>query len=143
MTIVDVKNALFTHFLTETSFSLKGDVAAALSASSVPEELVEHKEALCKAALDDYTRSGITVEVAPGVYVLTQPIDQMTQQVALSPLAAELIAGLVNGVAADTNDARQGDPANKLAITSGDIEQVCHFCHFLLDEQTETNGNPA
>lgn len=135
MTLVDVKNALFSHFMTESVFSLADDVAAIkLDRGDLPESLTAHRTSLFKAALDEFVRAGILAEVSPGLYLLTQPIDQCSQQVVLSPLAAEMIADLVNGFSESLGDDTFEAHCSKMAITSQDIERVCQLCHFLLDE---------
>ena len=136
ITLIDIKNALFSHFITETVFNIKEDCAAiGLSDKDLGESLVGLRESLFKAALDDFVRLGITAELSPGVYILTQPVNTFSQPVNLSPMAAEMIADLVNGFGEGTEGSQY--VVNKLGITSFDIERLCHFCHFLIDEDTE------
>lgn len=139
MTIVDIKNAVFSHFLTETTFSLSDDIGGlGLSDKVLGECLAPHRDALVRAALNDFTLQGVTLEISPGVWILTNPIGNLSQNVVLSPMAAEMVADLV----ADWHDNVDGPQysPNKLAITSYDIECLCHYCHFLLDEDTPLDG---
>ncbi len=132
MTLVDIKNALFSHFLTETTFNLKEDISSIqLDTSGLDEAFLTHKETLFAAALDDYVKSGVLILVADGLYLLTQPINTFNQSVVLSPIAAEMVADLVNIFAED-----EGYTANKMALTSDDISTLCHFCHALLDDDS-------
>lgn len=135
MTIVDAKNALFTHLFTSPTFSLADDIASlGLPDKELGETLVKHKEGFVRAALQDMVQAGILVVVAEGVYVLAQPLNTFSQQVIISPLAAEMVADMVN----EWHQGLDGPPytANKMAITSYDIETLCHYLHFLLDEDT-------
>lgn len=137
MTLVDIKNALFSHFMSDSVFTLADDIASlGLDDKELGPALAPHREALVKAGLDDFARVGILLEVSTGTYILTQPISVMTQQVILSPLAAEMVADLVNEF---TDGPYQ---ANKLGITTTDIERLCGFCHFLLDEDTMPQSSP-
>lgn len=135
MTIVDVKNALFTHLFTSPTFSVADDVATlGLDDKALGETLVKHKDGLIRAALADMAEAGILAPVSDGVYVLTQPLNTFNQQVVMSPLAAEMVADFVN----EWHQGMDGPPytANKMAITTYDIETLCHYLHFLLDEDT-------
>lgn len=134
MTLVDIKNALFSYFLTETTFNIKEDASSILlDTKDVDKEFVEHKEALLTAALMDLVRIGVLIEVVPGggLYMLTQPISTFSQAVNLNPIASEMVADLVNLYVDD-----EGYKANKMALTSEDIITLCQFCHFLLDESS-------
>lgn len=136
MTIVDIKNALFTHLFTSNTFSLADDVASlGLNDKELGETLAQHKVGLVRAALEDMAHAGILVPIAEGVYVLTQPLNAFSQQVVISPLAAEMVADMVNGWHAGLD----GPPytANKMTITTYDIETLCHYLHFMLDEDTQ------
>jgi hypothetical protein len=140
MTLVDVKNALFSHFLVSHTFSLKDDVSSLqLDTSGDGEGLVAHLDAIVKAALDDFARTGMVAIIAPDLYILSQPLDTFQQQVTLTPMAAEMVTDLVNEYMTCIDGPRY--VANKLSLTSHDIEILCHYCHFLLDEDTMA-GDP-
>jgi len=130
VTLVDIKNALFSHFLTETTFNLKEDAdSIQLDINDIDKAFLDNKDKLFIAALDDYIKSGVLVEVSSGLYMLTQPINSFNQSVILSPITSEMVADLVNLFSKD-----EGYVANKMALTSDDITMLCHFCHSLLDE---------
>ena len=60
MTISDVKNALFSHFLTESVFELTEDLSIlGIGDKDLGENLAKHKLALVKAALDDFAKAEI------------------------------------------------------------------------------------
>ncbi len=139
MTITDVKNALFTHFFTSSTFSVVDDVAGlGLSDKDLGEALAPHRAALVTAALNDMVTGGLLAPVAAGLYVLTQPLNVFSQQVVLSPLGAEMVADLVNEWHSMADEGGSYT-ANKMAINSHDIETLCHYLHFLLDEDVQTD----
>ena len=140
MTLVDIENILFSHFLTESTFDLNEDLPAiVLDPKQVGENILNHKFTLFKAALDDLGRKGIVLEIDPGLYFLIQPLTSFTQTLSLSPMAAEMVADLLYEVG--TNGNNRPYVANKLAITSDDISTLCHICHMLLDGP-ELNSDP-
>lgn len=136
LTLVDIKNHLFSHFLTESTFSLADDVASLKFAKQdTTEALNTHRSTFVKAGLDDMVKQGILVEASSGLYLLTQPLTGYSQSVTLDPMTIEMITDLVNGF----GEALQGEgeevyTVNKMAITAMDVARVCHLCHVLLDE---------
>ena len=138
MTLVDIKNHIFTHLMTESTFSLGDDVTSVkLNKEDLTEVVAQHKIALFKTALTDLVRAGILAEVetVPGLYVLTQPLNSYSQNVTLSAMTAEMVVDLVNGFGEALSD-EEGPPyvANKMGITGEDIARLCHICHMVLDE---------
>jgi len=147
MTLLDIKNHLFSHFLSESTFSLQDDVATLkLPKQDVTEILTTHKAALVKLALEDMTKQGICAEAAPGLYILTQPLNSYSQSVTLNPMVIEMVTDLVNGFGEaleDPNSESEPYVANKLAISADDIARLCHICHVLLDENGDGQDTPA
>lgn len=132
MTLVDAKNAVLSHFLNAEVFSTTDDLASIqLDDKDMGKELSGHKEKLVAAALLDLVRLGLITDLGSGMYILSQPIDSFIQPVTLTPIAAEMVTDIVNEVC-EPNDGKYR--ANKMALTSFDIEEVCRLCHFLLDE---------
>ncbi len=141
MTLVDIKNILFSHFLTETTFSLKDDLAPIkLEGKKIDEVVVANKEALFRAGLDDFVRTGVLVKATDDLYILTQPIDSFSQTITLAPIVAEMVGDLINDVGQELG--MTNHLANKLSITSDDIGAICQICHVLLDENFSTEGGP-
>mgnify|MGYP001595564102 CR=1 FL=1 len=138
MTLVDIKNHIFSHLLTESTFSLSDDISAIkIPKDELTEVVAQHKVALFKTALTDLTKIGLVAEVegVPGLYVLTQPLHGYVQNVQLSAMTAEMVGDLVNGFG-DAMADEEGNPyvTNKLALTGDDIARLCHICHMILDE---------
>ena len=139
MTLVDIKNHIFTHLLTESTFSLSDDIASIkFSKEELTETVVQHKVGLFRTALSDLVKQGVVSEIegSPGIYVLTQPLNSYSQTVILSPIVAEMVGDLVNGFSDALNggDERDGYIVNKMQITGEDIGRLCHMCHMILDE---------
>lgn len=132
MTLVDVKNALFSHFLTSTIFDINEDVVSlALPTKELPEKVASSKVALVKTALIEFEKMGVAVcyDQKKGLYILSQPVDSFIQPVNVGPVTAEMVADLVNLYRED-----EGYRANKMALTNDDITCLCHFCHTLLSD---------
>lgn len=132
MTLIDIKNALFSHFLTSTIFDLSEDVdTLVLPTKDVNEKLASSKKALVKTALAEFEKIGVAVcyDQKNGLYILSQPVDSFIQPVNVGPVTAEMVADLVNLYRED-----EGYRANKMALTNDDITCLCHFCHTLLSE---------
>lgn len=141
LTLVDIKNHIFSHLMTESTFSLNDDIASIkLPKDELTETVAQYKTGLFKTALTDLVRLGILAEVEAagggGIYVLTQPLNSYTQTVTLAPMTAEMVGDLVNGFSdmLSENDNGDGYRANKMNITGEDIARLCHICHMILDE---------
>lgn len=137
MTLFDLKNILFSHFLTESIFNLEEDVAALKLPPNDNTEVMEtHKRALFKAALDDMGRQNMVVETTPGLYILTQSLSAYSQTVVLDAITIEMLTDLVNGMGQVLEESNAGGDhytASKLNITGDDVRRLCHICHVLLD----------
>lgn len=134
MTLLDIKNHLYAHFLSHASFSLTEDTLALGGAYDTPKgKLATYKEPLLRAALGDMEKAGLVlnVDVARGVWVLTQPIGSAVQQVLISPYTAQLVGDAFNLFA---RGAAMSVSANKLAITDADINAVTQVA-FMLHER--------
>ncbi len=126
MTLLDIKNALYLHFLQKTSFCVNDD-SAAITLGGVYDDpkgkYAQHKPSLLRAALDDMAKQGVClcVDAETGLYVLTQPIGSYSQTVVLSSYTANLIGDAFNLFARET-----GQPivANKLAISDTEISCI-------------------
>jgi hypothetical protein len=138
MTLVDIKNHIFSHLMTESTFSLSDDVTTVkITKEDLTEVVAHHKVALFKTALTDMVKSGVLVEVetVPGLYVLTQPLNTYTQQVSISSITAEMVGDLINGFSeAMAGDDEDSYVCNKMNITGEDVARLCHICHMILDE---------
>ena len=139
MTLVDVKNVLFSHFITDSVFSLKDDVAPIKFPPKVEDEIcAQYREQIFKAALDDFTKAGLTSEVGPGVYILSQPLDTLNQTVQLSPMVVEMITDLLSTIMVPSEDG-EGEPYqyNKFALSNDDLGALCSLCHELMDNEND------
>lgn len=136
-TLVDIKNHLFSHFLTDPVFRIKTDVASIkLDKKQLGKELVGQEEDLFRAALEDFKRVNIVSELGAtgsGVYILTQPLNTFNQTVTITPMTAEMIADLINGPGRVLTGNKRYT-ANKLGLTDSDLQMVVSMCHMLLDE---------
>lgn len=138
MTILDLKNILFSHFLTESTFNLDEDVAPLkLPPGSNTESIEANKRVLFKAALDDMVKQNMVLEAAPGLYILTQSLSAYSQTIVLDAMTLEMLTDLVNGMGEVLEDSNAGgDPyvVNKLNVTGDDVRRLCHICHVLLED---------
>lgn len=148
MTLVDIKNHIFTHLLTESTFSLADDISPIkFSKEELTETVSQHKVGLFKTALTEMVRNGVVAEIegSPGVYVLTQPLNSYSQTVILPPIVAEMVGDLVNGFSNAISDDEGGEryTVNKMQITGEDIGRLCHICHMILDEGPSSSSDKS
>ena len=149
MTLVDIKNHIFTHLLTESTFSLADDISPIkFSKEELTETVSQHKVGLFKTALTELIRNGIVAEIegSPGVYVLTQPLNSYSQTVILPPIVAEMVGDLVNGFSnamSDGDEDSEHYTVNKMQITGEDIGRLCHICHMILDEGPSSSSDKS
>lgn len=140
LTLIDVKNHLFSHFITESTFSVADDLASIkLPEDELTETLTTHKAAIFKTALKELAANGIITEVegtSGGVYVLMQPITSYPQTVTISPIVAEMVGDLVNEFSDEidgSNDEGFKYVCNKMNLSNEDIARLCQLCHMLLN----------
>lgn len=148
MTLIEIKNYIFTHLMTESTFSLADDIASIKFAKDeLTETFVQHKVGIFKTALSDLAKQGIISEIegSPGVYILAQPLNSYSQTVILPPIVAEMVGDLVDGFADALSGEDEGDhyTVNKMQITGDDIGRLCHICHMILDEGPPPAGQQA
>lgn len=147
-TLVDVKNALFSHFITCSTFSLPDDlVAIKLGGNGKDGEVVfdSHKEDVVRFVLGELSKGGIVAQVTPTFYALVQPVNQLSQTLVVDALTAMMVADLVNDFVMQTGErAQTGYIVNQLALTNRDIAALCHICHRLLgaDDMVDDPGAP-
>ncbi len=134
MTLLDIKNHLIGHFLSQSTFSLRDDLARVRLGGAYDEALAkggalaERKEPLFRAALEDMARSSILLELdkVNGVYILNQPLNTFNQTVTVSPITAHNVAELINGFAPMIG--REDHVCNKLSITDMDLNALVQLC---------------
>ena len=145
MTLTDIKNVLVSHFLTETVFSIKDDLAAIkLDSKVVSEAVIQHKETLFRAALEDFVKQdfvkqGVVIKVEEDLYLLTRHINSFIQNVPISPVTAEMIYDLISSV--KNNKGENTYTVDKTCINDDDIKTICHICQFLANEQQEEEAS--
>jgi len=157
LTIAYVKNLLFSHFLSQTTFDLKSDLASIKFPASkgkgveLDSNLADKHSALVRAALDDFVKDDMLVELEPkgsGLYILRLPLDSFTQTVEISPGLAEMIADLINGFGEAQDralgsedeeedfegEARQHYQCDRMNLSERDIAIIVHICHSLIND---------
>lgn len=137
MTLVNIKNALLSHFLSASTFNLIDDIEAIkINAKEDGGDFVEHKREIVQYALDELVKLGIIAKVSGDLYVLIQPLSQFPQSVTISPMTALMVSDLINGWTKMTGDQEKtGYVVNKLGITDYDIGSLCTICHALLEQR--------
>ncbi len=140
LTLLDVKNHLYTRFLLYTTFNLKADIGEVTMGVAYDDPkgiMAAYKEPLLRTALEDMVKSGhlMVLDQVNGVYMLTQPLGTFNQTVVISPYTANLIADAFNFFARSTNPTPY--IASKLAITDAEINAVAQICFAQRDELDE------
>ncbi len=135
MTLIDINNQIVEHFLQNERFSIQDD----LSRIRIPEEYVEFSEQLVIKALEDLSNNGLLVALNKDVFILKQPINNIIQNLQLSPNIASAIADKCNMIK-DVDDSKEedGDITNALNIQERDIVKLLMIIDFLL-ENVDTN----
>lgn len=139
MTLVDIKNALLSHFVSSSTFDVIQDTATfKIDPKEVGDDFVSNLPAIVTVALEDLVRLGILARAREGLYVLVQPLTQINQTIVLSPFTALMLADMVNGWAEKTGEMKEtGYVVNKLAITDRDVNALCQICGILLSQNDE------
>ena len=137
LTLLDVKNSLYAHFLVKATFSLTDDQRNFHLGAAYDDpkgQMAAYKTPLLTNALNDMVKIGLllVLDEEKGIYMLTQPLGTFTQQVTISPYTAHLIAEAFNFFARSTNATDY--VANKLAVTDIDINAVMQICFSLRDK---------
>ncbi len=137
LTLLEIKNHLYVHFLGKTTFSLNEDlrfVKLGVAFDDPKGKMHAYKAPLIVTALDDMVKVGLllVLDTAQGVYMLTQPIGTFTQKVDISPYTAHLVAEAFNFFARQNQQAAY--MANKLCISDVDINSVAQMCFALRDQ---------
>lgn len=134
MTLLHVKNKLLSFLLNNDTLSLKDDLTLIDLKDDDNPELADHKETLLRLAAKDFADAGIIrlVDEVSQLYVITQPINSHIQQVAVSPMCAEMLADTL-GAFAEANGIKDLF-CNRLAVTEHDIMNLIHFFHEVLED---------
>lgn len=143
MTILTVKNALLTHFLSHDTFDFSRH------AMEIPfdKDVSGFREDMIRAAFDEIEKLGIAKKMtaedtAKDIWVLVQPLTAYQQQVTVGPLVASIIGDVINHY----NEVDQLDGrCDKSQIDEGDIlrlvQIIQNYESMLEDEDdAETSG---
>ncbi len=140
LTLLDIKNALYSHFLQKTTFSLKDDsalVGLGPHYDTPAGSMSTYKPILLRAALDEMTKAGwlLALDQVNGIYILSAPLEVQAQQVVITPYTANLLADAFNFFARQTGPVSH--VANKLAITDMVVNAVAQMVFAFRDEADE------
>ena len=145
LTIVDIKNALLSHFLSCSTFGVPDDLALIkIDIKDGGPDFIEHKESIVRYGLDELVKVGLLAQIKSGpkstLYVLNQPLNQLNQTTVITPITALMLADLVNGFTKQTGEQKEtGYVVNKLSITDYDIATLCRICHTMLSTDGSNN----
>lgn len=139
MTLVDIKNALLSHFLTCPTFNLGDDMdVIKIDRKEAGNDFVAHKEEIVRYSLNELAKVGVVAQVSENLYILTQSLNSMSQTIVLTPVTALMLADLVNGFTRQTGEQKEtGYVVNKMAVTDYDISTLCRICHTMLNMDEE------
>lgn len=139
MTLVDIKNALLSHFLACPTFNVTEDLGIfKLNPKEVEPNFIDNLAEIVTFGLEDLSKLGIVAKVKDGLYILVQPLNQLNQTVVVSPVTSLMIADIVNGWTTNTGEQKEtGYVVNKLSITDRDLQALCSICHTLLSFDDE------
>ncbi len=129
MTLLDINNQLIEFFLNHEKFNLDEN----LDSIKISESYIEHTKALVISALNSLVNKGMLVKLDDKNYLLTQPINNFSQSITISPNIASAIADKVNMIKIDEDD-ESGDVSNQLNLGERDIVKLLIIIDMLLEE---------
>ncbi len=136
MSILDINNQLVNFFLSHEKFSLKED----LDKIKVNEDYLEYTEKLIVSSLNDLVNNNILVKLDDNTYLLKQPINNLSQEISISPNIASAIADKCNMFKEMSESTElDGDETNALNINQGDIVKLLIMIDFLLEDVQDSN----
>ncbi len=101
----------------------------------VPDELVEHRDGIARAALGLLTDSGMVRPIGPDLWMLTAPLNSAGQDVHLSMAICNEIAAVIND---DLESKEIEDRVDALNVHEGHIAALLSILHeTLADEPPE------
>lgn len=137
MTLVEIKNQLFTHFLKSNTFSLSTD----LKRIKVDKDQDDHKHDIILTVLRKMEQEG-KVQIVnplnldkPIIAVLSNPWTYDVQQVLIGNQTAELVAEIINQYR-EASGITEG-LVDKTQITEGDIQTLAIITAQMLNAQDE------
>lgn len=133
MTLSDIKNQLFSHFLKKDYFSISEHADSITVAS----DFLESKEKLIAATMEDLIDIDIVAPLDDGRWILKAPIISIPQTVQIGGTTAELIADFVNSYR-DANNIK-GDLCNKFQISERDIVNLLQISHAILNAEVKND----
>lgn len=144
MTLIDIKNALLSHFISYSVFDLKEDLRR-IKTDPSDTGFTANLEAITLYGLQELVKINIIAQVTTTAFVLIQPVTQLSQTVVVDPFTALMLADLVNGWTETSGEQKEtGYVVNKLGITNKDIYALCQITATLLssdDEPMDRDGD--
>lgn len=130
LTLLDVKNHLFAHFLTQSTFHMVNDLKKVKLGAAYDDGdqgvFKAFKEQMFRAALNDLEDTKLVALLDDDTFVLTQPLTTFSQQVTISATTANVMADLLNASARESGVTEY--VTNKLGITDSDISTIVSLC---------------
>ncbi len=129
MTILQVKNQLINHFLSNDTFEFERHQLEV----TFDKETADFREPLLHAALAEFEAASIVKSIVfegRVIWVLTQPINSFIQQVNVGPLVANMLADTIEGI----NELEETTgTCNVMKIDEADLLRVLGFANEMLD----------
>ncbi len=128
MTLNEISNAFCSYFLTNDTFNLLDTNKIALSLNLIFDRAAEEKEFkyICTLALNKLVNAELIEEFTTNNFILVKPLQNYSQSVEISSLAAAEIAKLVTG-------------ADSMAINNKNIEDLIILTIRLLNQQVNND----
>ncbi len=133
MTLLDIRNQLFSHFCKTPTFGISD-----FPKISLDKTLEDSRETLIRMALAEMVELGISKPVAtanepPSLWILSAPIGQAGQTISLSMTGSEAVATTIE----DFFNAFEveHDPVDKLNLNEGHIWQLIEIINTLSESE--------
>ena len=113
MTLLDIKNQLYSYLLTHDSIEIKQFILD----NNIIDEDISFFESCLELALDEFVESKILKKASNDTlikWILTQPINSYSQDITLSSAMCIFISEVLNGLADDLGDKSLACDASKI-----------------------------
>lgn len=126
MTLLDIRNQLFTHFCEKDTFS-----SEEFSKIKVEKELDNHRDDIIRAALDEMIALGVSKKVGNSLWMLSSPVNDAGQSVQLSMRVSDAVAATIETFLA-ANEIEH-DPVDRFNLHEGHVWQLLGIINDLLE----------
>lgn len=126
MTLLDIRNQLFSHFCEEDTFSIQQ-----FSSIEIDKSLESSRDDIIRAALDEMVAMGVSKKVGNSLWMLSAPVNSHGQTIQITMPTSEVVAETIETfLKANEID---HDPVDKFNLHEGHIWQLIGIINDLVE----------